>query len=227
MEVTMSDLRHSTRALLSSIALSAAVLVAGCMVGPPTPIEWLLECHGPACEYSPGPWVRSNAAEIAADGGEITVPFLCRPPKVTRNQMRAIAYTLATGAWRAVSVHAPTSSASHSSIRAVRGDPHAIRNCAADCSRFAYLARVSTKSRPGYPSDEFYEVFYSDNGKVRQLTNLDDSNVKYSHVEMSADARKVLVQSNISEKLALVDVESGAVTDVPLRDAIWKDCTSR
>ena len=220
----MSDLRHSTRALLSSIALSAAVLVAGCMVGPPTPIEWLLECHGPACEYSPGPWVRSSAVEIAADGGEITVPFLCRPPKMTRNQTRAVAYTVATREWRAVPVPAP--GAHTTDVRAVPGDRFSVRSCAADCGKFAYLARIDKKN-PKDRYEEFYEVFYSDNGKVRQLTNLDDSNVKYSHVEMSADARKVLVQSNISEKLALVDVESGAVTDVPLRDAIWKDCTSR
>ena len=222
----MLNNRRLTRVLLYSVSLSAMVLVAGCMVGPPTPISWLLECHGPNCEYSPGPWIRSWTAQMSADGSEITVPFDCRPPGKTRNEKRAIAYTVATGEWRAVPYpNIPTGGSSKNMECLFPGKHCVIRSCAdAACSKVAYLGRVDPK-HPAHSSEKFYEVFYSENGRVRQLTNFDDHNIYYADLRLSADAHKLLVDVSIGrDGLTLVDVESGAVTSIPYWDRAWKEC---
>ena len=160
-------------------------------------------------------------AFLSNDGGEITVPFVCRPPKKTTDEMRAIAYTVATGAWRPIAF--PEREISEYRKRpapVVAGEGTTRPRCAADCSKFVYIDRIDRKD-PHY----FYEIFTSDNGKVRQLTNIHIQGAPIAMANLSADGRKVVVY--YIGKIALVDVASGELTPIVFREQAWKDCTTR
>ncbi len=215
--------RCSKMLAIIAAACLAGVCLSGCVRTGMGDDLMSLECSITGCPPRPGPAISTMVfpAFLSNDGGEITVPFVCRPPKKTTDEMRAIAYTVATGAWRPVAFPDLKISEYRKRPAPIVPEEGSTRpSCAADCSKFVYIDRIDRKD-PHY----FPEIFHSDNGKVRQLTNFHIQGAAIAMATLSADGRKAVVY--YIGKIALVDVDSGKFTPIPFREQAWADCTTR
>lgn len=206
------------------IALCAAIatLAAGCS-SPNADLIKLAGCNGPSCRLA------FHAMIISADGGEVTVPFDCRSPRWSPDAPKgkyektmAIAYSTGNQIWRVVPFTAEEALANDNSkdfMPTVPGDYESAHACAADCGKFVYLACVDPKNPIFH-----YEVFYSENGRVRQLTHFNVNGAPLANSRLSADGRTAIVRFGMD--VALIDVASGDVTRVPFGERAWQACTA-
>lgn len=206
------------KVLPAAMLMGASVMLASC-IGFGDEIA-SIECRVTGCPPRPGPSATTRAPHLSADASEVTVPFWCRPPKLTRDEARAITYTIATTRWRRTPItddELKQEERKPSGEPAVAGVPGTARHCAADCSRFVYLARIDL-DKLGY----LVEMFYSENGTVRQLTHLNVRGGPWGPVHLSANGQRAV--AHFAGKLAIIEIGTGAVTFVQYEDKIWKAC---
>jgi len=198
----------------------AAMGLSGCMLADPASIAG---CTDFICRVSVDPGI------ISADASEVTLPLLCRTPEWTPHaprgrfeEVKAIVYSPASGQWRTVpftQLQRDANNASNDWSPRVADDPDSAEACAADCTRFVHLKQINPPHQGHH-----YEVFYSENGRERQITNFNVIGDPLAWPRLSADGRTAVVR--FTRNIALIDVASGKVSVVPFGEVAWNACTA-
>lgn len=178
-------------------------------------------CKDVICRVSVGP------ALVSADGSEVTLPLLCRTPEWTPytprgkfEEVKAIVYSRMDGRWRTAPFTREQMAANNSSTDwspKIPGDPNSAQACASDCRRFVHLKQINPPHQAYH-----YEVFYSENGKERQITHFNVTGAPLAWPRLSADGQTAVVQ--FGQNIALIEIESGKVSVVPFSGPAWNAC---
>ncbi len=210
-----------------AMAVLGTTLLGGCALHPPSPdyVETYL-CDKMVCS-KPGPLARVLTPRFAADADDVIVPFLCAPPGQTNEELRAMVFTVSSGAWRkgAIARQAvsdeldpaplPPHKVTLESLR-LGEEKHAY---SADGKRAVWTARVD-------PADPVYhyELFFSENGTTKQLTHFNVPGAPLRRPRLSADGSRAVAKFN--GEMAVVDTSTGATTVVPIIDRTFADCAA-
>lgn len=204
--------------LVPLVPLSATI-IAGCMIADPVAIGG---CKDFICRVSVNPEI------ISADGNEVTLPLLCRTSEWTPNtprgkfeEVKAIVYSRMDGQWRTVPFSRDQMDANNNSkdwSPKVLGDPDSAQACASDCSRFVHLKQINPPHQAYH-----YEVFYSENGKERQITHFNVTGAPLAWPRLSADGQTAVVR--FERNIALIDIAAGKVSVIPFSSPAWNACT--
>jgi hypothetical protein len=221
---------HPRYMALSALCGVAALVLGGCIAH--TFVDDIVDnvsCHGAECAARPGVQVRVLAPRFSGESNEIAIPFLCKPPNGTQQELRAIFFNLDTNEWRRgampigleqevqESLNPPTVEQIKAAQRqAPLESPH---SCAADCNQSIWLARTDPIGRQWH-----YEVFHSQDGVTSQLTHFNIPGGPMTAPRMSANGRRAVLL--ISGKLGIVEVPSGTSSLIPIDAKISQDCSA-
>ena len=219
---------HPRYIALSALCGVAALLLGGCIAH--TFVDDIVDkvsCHGAECAARPE--VRVLPPRFSGESTEIAIPFLCKPPRATQQELRVIFFNLDTNEWRRGAMPAGLEQEVRESLNpltveqikaAQRQSPlESPHSCAADCSQSVWIARTDPIGRQWH-----YEVFHSQDGVTSQLTHFNIPGGPMTAPRMSANGRRAVLL--ISGKLGIVEVPSGTSSIISIDPRILQDCSA-